>query len=83
MRDHNTQEKMEKYELQRHEDPSLPRVIPIRASKRLAAQIPELAVYSFKPGQLARSIMLGMRIIRENRDLIRRELGIPNGDVVS
>ncbi len=76
MRDKNTRDKMAKYELERKSDPSLPKVIYIRASEKLLRQIPELAVYDFKPKQLWRSIRLGYRIIKENLPMIRKELGL-------
>jgi predicted acylesterase/phospholipase RssA len=79
MRDKNTKEKMARYELERTQDPTLPRVVYLRVSKELLSEIPDLAVYSFKPGQLWRSIRLGYRIIRENLPLIRQELEMGSG----
>lgn len=76
MRDRATDIKMEEYRLEREKDPELPKVVNIRASARLLEQMPELAVYSFKPGQLWRAMKIGRLILRENLPMIRRELGL-------
>ena len=76
MRDGETTQKMNRYELAREKNPALPRVVCIRASEATLRRIPELAVYEFAPGQLWRSMKLGRAIFRENLPLIRRELGL-------
>lgn len=77
MRDKNTWDKMESYDLRRKADPqNVPRIVYIRMSEKLRRQVPKIAVNNFKPGQLWKAIRVGYRIIRENLPLIRRELGL-------
>jgi hypothetical protein len=76
MRDKNTRETMEKYQVEQPQHPDMPRVVTIRASETLLRQIPESVFYGFNPKQLIRAIRVGQRIVKENLPMIRRELGI-------
>ena len=76
MRDRCTQKKIEYYELERKSSPELPEIYYVRLSPELMKCVPHIRLHDFTPDDMKKLENIGHATVMEQKDEIRRYLGI-------
>ena len=76
MRDRCTQKKIEYYELERRSNPELPEIYYVRLSPELMEYVPNIQLHNFTPNDMKKLENIGYATVMEQKDEIRRYLGV-------